>query len=131
MPVSPLKRSSRTKTELEEELIAARDEHDSVLAQARQVLHEQLRADIDWWYARAKWLAEHANSRTDQTKVVMVKAVLDKIAPDLRSIGRAGGLHGAGGARVQFNNINMPTAAADPSTATRPINGQSVPDTDS
>lgn len=86
-----------TKAELEQELAEARtqQELEGDQGQARLRLHRLVHDDIDWWYEKAKWLVEFGDSRTDQVKATMIKMVWDKIAPDLKSIGR-----GSGGGRV-------------------------------
>lgn len=89
--------SQPTNAELEQELAEARtqQELEGDQGQARLKLHRLVHDDIDWWYAQAKHLVQFGDSRTDQVKATMIKMVWDKIAPDLKSIGR-----GSGGGRV-------------------------------
>lgn len=86
-----------SRAELEQELSEARtqQELEGDQGQARLKLHKLVHDDIDFWYTAAKTLVVFGDSRTDQVKATIIKMVWDKIAPDLKSIGR-----GSGGGRV-------------------------------
>lgn len=86
-----------TRAELEQQLDEALDaELAGPQGLARQELHRRVYEDVDFWYEQAKWLMKHGDSRRDQVKATVLKMVWDKIAPDLKSVGRAG----SGGGRV-------------------------------
>lgn len=80
-----------TKADIENELIEARGENDTQLGMARARLHQRIHEDIDWWYEVAKALVVFGDSRTDQVKATVLKAILDKIAPDLKALSRGSG----------------------------------------
>lgn len=75
-------RKEPTKAELQQELLDMKGGQDADLTAARQKFHTYFLRDAEWWYDQAKYLAKHANTSQDQPKVMMVKAILDKICPD-------------------------------------------------
>lgn len=102
---------SASKAEIEQELIEAQTENNTVQALARARLHQLIYDDVDELYLMAKALAVFGDSRTDQVKAQVLKMLFDKIAPDLKSIGRGGG--GARASALVNFNLGGERAAVD------------------
>lgn len=77
-----------TKRELLTKLNEVVSDQYTEYGKAREILGKQLLKEVEWWYERAKWLAQHATMR-EMPQVHMVKTMLDKFAPDRKELTRA------------------------------------------
>lgn len=109
----------QTHEEVKQELLDLHAEQNSFLTKARERFQELVFNEVDWWYGRARWLAEFGDTKTDQVKQQMVKTVLDKICPDRKELVR--GAASVSGVAVQFNGVNMLAAQKDVIANARPL----------
>jgi len=95
--------------------------HHEIVDAARVSLAQRIANDIDWWYERAKYLAENA-SKDDRPQVEMVTTMLNKILAEKKEREeREPGNKGKGAQGFIFNiggDVNRGTVEARESAKT-------------
>ena len=102
----------KTKQQLVDQLNKQTLESYGDYGKARERLGAAILADIDWWYEAAKLVVLMPDMSDRQARYLMIKAMLDKVAPDRREHARADVSSKTAPVLIQVNGLARGTVEA-------------------